>query len=50
MRSYVIHYYYKNRVHTSVTKPCTPKQAVASFHQELNSLNTFMLIKVVPAK
>jgi hypothetical protein len=50
MQPYVIHYYYKNQVHTAVTKPCTRKQAVAAFHSELNSLNTFMLIKIVPQK
>lgn len=50
LKSYVIHYYYKKQLHTAVTKPCTRKQAVAAFHQELNSLNTFMLVKIVPAK
>ena len=50
MRPYVIHYYYKKQLHTSVTRPCTRKQAEAAFHQELNSLGSFMLVKIVPQK
>ncbi len=50
MQSYVIHYYYKNKLHTSTTKPCTYAQAKQAFYEELNSLNTFTLVKIVPAK
>ncbi len=50
MRNYVIHYYYKKQLHTAVTKPCTYKQAKQAFFEELNSLNTFMLVKIVPQK
>ncbi len=50
LKSYVIHYYYKKQLHTVTTKPCTYAQAKQAFYEELNSLNTFKLIKVVPAK
>jgi hypothetical protein len=49
LKSYVIHYYYKKQLHTALTRPCTRKQAKQAFFEELNSLNTFMLVKIVPA-
>ncbi len=49
LKSYVIHYYYKKQLHTALTKPCTRKQAKQAFFEELNSLNTFMLVKIMPA-
>lgn len=50
LKSYVIYYYYKKQIHSAVTRPCTRKQAKQAFAEELNSLNTFMLVKIVPQK
>jgi hypothetical protein len=49
MQSYTIYYKYKNKQYTTTTKPCTLAQAKAAFEQELNSLNTFKLVKIVGA-
>ena len=47
MRPYAIHYTYKGRKFCSVTKPCTREQAVDAFHNELNSLGGFTLVRIV---
>jgi hypothetical protein len=47
MRPYAIHYTYNGRKHCVVTKPCTRTQAVDAFHNELNSLDTFELVRIV---
>jgi hypothetical protein len=49
MQSYVIYYKYKNKTYTTTTKPCTYAQAKQAFYEELNSLNTFKLVKIVGA-
>jgi hypothetical protein len=47
MREYVIYYTYKGQQYTTVTKPCTRAQARAAFDEELNSLNSFTLVRIV---
>ena len=44
---YTIHYTYKNKAYSTTTKACTLAQAHAAFTQELNSLNTFKLVRIV---
>ena len=49
---HVIYYKYKNKrkskqVYTTTTKPCTYAIALDAFHSELNSLQTFELVKIV---
>jgi hypothetical protein len=47
MQVYTIYYKYKGKTYTSVTRPCTLAEATAAFHEELNSLNTFKLLRIV---
>ncbi len=48
MQSYIIYYKYKRKTYSTTTKPCTLAQAQYAFDTELNSLNTFKLVKIVP--
>jgi hypothetical protein len=49
MQVYTIYYKYKRKLYSTTTKPCTLAQAQYSFDTELNSLNTFKLVKIVAA-
>ena len=44
---HTIYYKYRGKVYTSVTKACTLAQAHYAFKEELNSLNTFTLLRIV---
>ena len=48
---HVIYYKYKNKrkskqVYTTTTKPCSYATALYAFNEELNSLDTFELVKI----
>jgi hypothetical protein len=47
MQTYTIYYKYKRKLYTTTTKLCTLAQAQYAFDTELNSLNTFKLVKIV---
>ena len=44
---HTIYYKYKGKMYTSVTKACTLAQAQYAFKEELNSLNTFTLMRII---
>ena len=47
---HVIYYKFKNKrkkqVYTTTTKPCSYATALYAFNEELNSLDTFELVKI----
>lgn len=47
MQVYTIYYKYKRKTYSTTTKPCTLAQAQYAFDTEVNSLNTFKLVKIV---
>lgn len=44
---HTIYYTYNNKMFTTTTKACTLAQAQYAFDSELNSLNTFKLVRIV---
>lgn len=49
---HTIYYKFKNpkrkTVYNVTTKPCTYAQALDAFNTETNSLNTFVLVNIIP--
>lgn len=52
LAKHVIYYTFKNKrkIYNTITKACTYDEALAAFNEELNSLDSFTLVKIEALK